>query len=112
MAFLSILSEQGSLVGVKRFAKRHRQTFNERLITEYGKSPSERAMLALEWVEQRQSSATITAVRSHGIRDDKPQDETRYDVLSLRTGTQALPRTIWQRWSIDNSWHWVHDVQL
>jgi hypothetical protein len=30
----------------------------------------------------------------------------------LRTGAKALLRTIRQRWSIENSWHWVRDVPL
>jgi predicted transposase YbfD/YdcC len=54
----------------------------------------------------------IIAVRSHGIREGKPQDETRYYVSSLRTGGKALLRAIRQRWSIENSWHWVRDVPL
>ena len=41
-----------------------------------------RAMPAPEWVmEQWPSSATIIAVRSHGTREGKPQDETRYYVF-------------------------------
>jgi predicted transposase YbfD/YdcC len=72
-----------------------------------------RAMPAPEWVaEQWPGSATIIAVRSHGIREGKPQDETRYYVSSLRTGAKALLRAIRQRWSIENSWHWVRDVPL
>jgi hypothetical protein len=31
---------------------------------------------------------------------------------SLRTGAKALLRAIRQRWSIENSWHWVRDVPL
>ncbi len=38
---LSIMSGQGSLVGMERFAKRHRQTLNELLGTEFGTSPSD-----------------------------------------------------------------------
>jgi hypothetical protein len=41
VAILSILSDQGSLVGMERFAKRHRQTLNELLGTTFGKSPSD-----------------------------------------------------------------------
>ena len=41
VAILSILSGQGSLVGMERFAKRHRQTLNELLGTEFGKTPSD-----------------------------------------------------------------------
>jgi predicted transposase YbfD/YdcC len=72
-----------------------------------------RAMPAPEWVvEQWPGSATIIAVRSHGIRDGKPTDETRYYVTSLRTGAKALLRHVRDRWSIENSWHWVRDVPL
>ena len=70
-------------------------------------------MPAPEWVmEQWPGSATIIAVRSHGMREGKPTDETRYYVSSLRTGAEALLRSIRQRWSIENSWHWVRDVSL
>jgi hypothetical protein len=41
VVILSILSGQGSLVGMERFAKRHRQTLNELLGTNFGKSPSD-----------------------------------------------------------------------
>jgi len=41
VAILSILSGQGSLVGMERFAKRHRQTLNELLGTDFGTSPSD-----------------------------------------------------------------------
>jgi len=41
VAILSILSGQGSLVGMERFAKRHRQTLNELLGTDFAKSPSD-----------------------------------------------------------------------
>jgi hypothetical protein len=51
-------------------------------------------------------------VRSHGIREDQPQDESRYYVSSLRSGAKAVLRTIRQRWSIENSWHWVRVVPL
>ena len=70
-------------------------------------------MPAPDWVvEQWPGSATIIAVRSHGTREGKPQDETRYYVTSLRTGAKALLKAIRQRWSIENSWHWVRDVPL
>jgi hypothetical protein len=70
-------------------------------------------MPAPQWVmEQWPGSATIIAVRSHGIRDGKPTDETRYYVASLRAGAKALLRHVRDRWSIENSWHWVRDVTL
>jgi len=72
-----------------------------------------RAMPAPEWVvEQWPGSATIIAVRSHGLRDGKPADETRYYVSSLRTGAVALLRHLRDRWSIENSWPWVRDGPL
>jgi len=77
------------------------------------KTCSLRAMPAPEWVmEQWPGSATIIAVHSHGTREGKPQDETRYYVSSLRTRAKAMLRAIRQRWSIENSWHWVRDVPL
>ncbi len=72
-----------------------------------------RAMPAPNWViEQWPGSATIIAVRSQGIRDGRPVDETRYYVTSLRTSAKALLRLVRNRWSIENSWHWVRDVTL
>ena len=41
VVILSILSGQGSRVGMERFAKRHRQTLNELLGTDFGTSPSD-----------------------------------------------------------------------
>ena len=63
-------------------------------------------------MEQWPGSATIIAVRTHGTREGKPQDETRYYVSSLRIGAKAMLKAIRQRWSIENSWHWVRDVPL
>jgi len=66
-----------------------------------------------EWVmDKRPGSATSIAVRSHGTREGKPQDEIRYYVSSLRTGAKAMLRAIRQRWTIENSWHWVRNVPL
>ena len=71
-----------------------------------------RAMPAPRWViEQWPGSAKMIAVRSQGIRDGRPVDETCY-VSSLRTSAKALLRLIRQHWSIKNSWHWVRDVTL
>jgi predicted transposase YbfD/YdcC len=63
-------------------------------------------------MEQWPGSATIIAVRSQGIRDGRPIDETRYYVTSLRTSAKVLLRLVRNRWSIENSWHWVRDVAL
>jgi hypothetical protein len=49
-----------------------------------------RAMPAPAWViEQWPGSATIIAVRSQGMRDGRPVDETRYYVTSLRTSAKS-----------------------
>ena len=70
-------------------------------------------MPAPEWVvEQWPGSATIIAVRSHGIGEGKPKDETCDYVSTLQTRAKALLTAIRQRWSIENSWHWVRDVPL
>jgi len=39
-------------------------------------------------------------------------EETRYYVTSLRTTAKALLQHVRDRWSIENSWHWVRDTQL
>jgi hypothetical protein len=41
VAILAILSDQGSLMGMERFAKRHRKTLNELLGTDVAKPPSD-----------------------------------------------------------------------
>jgi predicted transposase YbfD/YdcC len=70
-------------------------------------------MPAPDWViEQWPGSATINALRSQGIRDGRPIDETRYYVTSLRTSAKAMLRQVRYWWSIENSWHWVRDVAL
>jgi hypothetical protein len=63
-------------------------------------------------VEQCPGSAKIIAVRCNGIRDGKPQDETRYYVTSPRTGAKALLWHVRNLWSIENSWHCVCNVPL
>lgn len=70
-----------------------------------------RAMPPPEWVvEQWPGIATIIAVRSHCMREGRPQDETRYYVSCLRTGVQVLLRAIRQSWPLESRWHWVRDV--
>jgi hypothetical protein len=41
VAILAILSNEGSLVGIERFARRHRQVLNALLGTDFGKEPSD-----------------------------------------------------------------------
>lgn len=134
MVILSTLSGQGSLVGMERIAKRHHQTINELLGTDFGKSPSDstfRLLLAQldvvgfesllgDWMKSQPGVAEldtlpcggIIAVRSHGIRNGKPTDETRYDVTGLRNSGSSLLRHRRDRLSIRKCWHWVRDVPL
>ncbi len=51
-------------------------------------------------------------MRSQGTRDGRRVDETRYYVTSLRTSAKALLRQVRNRWSMENSWHWVRDVTV
>lgn len=70
-----------------------------------------RGMPAPGWVmENWPGSATILAVRCKGTRDGKPVDEIRYYVTSLRTSAKALLQHVRDRWSIENSWHWLRDT--
>jgi predicted transposase YbfD/YdcC len=71
------------------------------------------AIRAPAWVKENwPGSSMIIAVRSKGKRGRKSIDETRFYVTSLRTGADALPRHVRDRWSIENSWHWPRDTQL
>jgi predicted transposase YbfD/YdcC len=54
----------------------------------------------------------VSHYSSHGIREDNPQDETRYYVSCLLSCAKALLRSIRQRWSTENSWHWEGGVPL
>ena len=68
-------------------------------------------MPAPEWVvENWPGSATVIAVRSKDTRSGKSINETRCAIGSLRTGADALPRRVRDRWSIENSWHWPLDT--
>jgi predicted transposase YbfD/YdcC len=50
----------------------------------------------------------VTTVISKGKRTER----AHYFLTSLRTAPKALLRLVRQRWSIENEWHWVRDVQL
>lgn len=54
----------------------------------------------------------IISVRSAGTREGRAINETRYYVTSLCTTAKALLQHVRNRWSIENSWHWVRDTQL
>jgi hypothetical protein len=68
---------------------------------------------APEWIKEIwPGSALIIAVRSVGKREGRPIEESRYYVTSLRTTANALLQNVRDRWSIEDSWHWVRDTQL
>ena len=46
------------------------------------------------------------------ISKGKRAERVHYFFTSLRTAPTALLRLVPQRWSIENEWHWVRDVQL
>ena len=49
VAILAILCNEGSLVGIERFARRHREVLNALLGTDFGKEPSDSTFLLLLW---------------------------------------------------------------
>jgi predicted transposase YbfD/YdcC len=51
-------------------------------------------------------------VRTTVVRQGKRVERAHYFLTSLRTAPKALLRLVRQRWSIENEWHWVRDVQL
>ncbi len=83
VAILAILSGQGSLLGMVRFAERYRQTLNELLGTEFAKSPSDstfRLLLAQldvpgfetllrDWVTAQQGEVGVHATAHAGTWD-------------------------------------------
>ncbi len=46
------------------------------------------------------------------VRQGKRVEQAHYFLTSLRTAPKALLRHVRQRWSIENSLHWVRDTQL
>ena len=45
-------------------------------------------------------------------RKGKRVEQAHYFLTSLHTAVKALLRLVRQRWSIEDEWHWVRDVQL
>ena len=54
----------------------------------------------------------IVEVITSVTRKGKRVEQAHYFLTSLRTAPKALLRLVRQRWSIENEWHWVRDVQL
>lgn len=57
-------------------------------------------------------SALNISVRIAGTREGWAITETGYYVISLRTTAIALLQHVSDRWSIQNSWHWITGTQL
>ncbi len=102
VASLSILSGQGSLVGMERFAKRHHQALNELLGTDFQKSPSDstfRLLLAQldvpgfeslpgDWMAPRQ---LLQAVELEGVLIQADALDTNHPFSF--TSPSAVPRS-------------------
>jgi predicted transposase YbfD/YdcC len=72
-----------------------------------------RAMEATESIRENWAETSwIIELHSSGSRDGKRFDHCHYFLTTLRTSPEALLRLVRQRWSIENSWHWVRDVLL
>jgi hypothetical protein len=54
----------------------------------------------------------IVELITTGRRNGKPTEQAHYFLTTLRTSPRAMLRLVRQRWSIENEWHWVRDVQL
>jgi predicted transposase YbfD/YdcC len=57
-------------------------------------------------------SSWIVELITTGSRNGKPTEQAHYFLNTLRTSPKAMLRLVRQRWSIENEWHWVRDVQL
>ena len=67
VAILAILSGQGSLLGMERFAKRHRKTLNELLGTHVAKPPSDSTfrLLLAQLDDGAQQPLLVSCSRHH-----------------------------------------------
>ena len=54
----------------------------------------------------------IMEVISTVNRKSKRVEQAHYFLTRLRTAPKVLLRLVRQRWSIENEWYWVRDVQL
>ena len=57
-------------------------------------------------------SSWIVELITTGSRNGKPTEQAHYFLTTLRISPKAMLRLVRQRWSIENEWHWVRDVQL
>ncbi|MCP9859680.1 MULTISPECIES: ISAs1 family transposase [unclassified Cyanobium] len=57
-------------------------------------------------------SVLIITVRSADTHEGRAINETSYYIIILRNKAKELLQHVRERWSIENSWHWVRDTQL
>jgi hypothetical protein len=98
VAILAILSNQGSLMGMKRFAKRHRQTLNELLGTQVAKPPSDTpsGSCSRSWT----CRALEACSRTGGApRSATPNPWTTWSVAARRSGVESIRSRLGQRGS-------------
>ena len=85
VAILAILSNQGSLLGMERFAKRHRKTLNELLGTHVAKPPSDSTFrLLLAQLDVEGFENLLQDWMSTQIGDAEPVDTLVCDGKTLR----------------------------
>ena len=85
VAILAILSGQGSLLGMERFAKRHRQVLNELLGTHIAKPPSDSTFrLLLAQLDVARFEGLLQEWMSAQIGDGEPVDTLVCDGKTLR----------------------------
>ena len=85
VAILAILSGQGSLLGMERFAKRHRQALNELLGTHVAKPPSDSTFrLLLAQLDVARFEGLLQDWISAQIGDGEPVDTLVCDGKTLR----------------------------
>lgn len=85
VAILAILSNQGSLLGMERFAKRHRKALNELLGTHVAKSPSDSTFrLLLAQLDVEGFESLLQDWMSAQIGEAEPVDALVCDGKTLR----------------------------
>jgi hypothetical protein len=85
VAILAILSNQGSLLGMERFAKRHRKVLNELLGTHIAKSPSDSTFrLLLSQLDVESFENLLQGWMRAQLGDDAQMDTLICDGKTLR----------------------------
>jgi len=92
VAILSILSGQGSLLGIERFTTRHRKTLNELLGTQVARPPSDSTFrLLLSQLDVDGFESLLQDWMSAQIGDAEPVDTLVCDGKTLRGSIDETP---------------------